>query len=156
MRGRSRGLCGEPCRVRRRPGVPGFGPLTLLILGLVAACDRGDAGPFALAPCSLGEEPTISLDISHISRASDLRPALVDAVERAALALPEGNLRSELRNALRHLSTTLGGGDTTCRLKVLSNRALARLEGLDDPGSLPDRAVIRLTLDLTRAALGPR
>lgn len=153
----------EPWPERKRPDrrsprvtIPALVTLAMASVLPITACDRDDPGPFALAPCSLGEEPATKLDIRHLSRAGDLEPALKDAAERAALALPEGDLRVEIRDAVRDLSTTLGGGDTTCRLYVLSSRALARLDRLDHPGSLPDRIVIRTTLDLTRAALEAR
>ena len=127
--------------------------LGLLVLGSLAACSDDPSEPFALAPCALADAMTPALAGGSLFTLAELEPALRDAAARLVLALPESDLRTEMEDVLVSLSGAPASADTSCRLFLLGDVALVRLDRMDHPYSLPDRAALRLTLQLARAAL---
>jgi hypothetical protein len=93
----------------------------------------------------------------QVLQTADFRAALIDAQTRLAPALPAGAAADELRAALNSLVNNLDGTgrEAGCRLAHVAVAALERQPDL--PETLPDRAALRLVLDLISAALaGPR
>ncbi len=125
----------------------------LLLVVLLGACSDDPSTPFALAPCELADATTPALPGAPVSTLSELKPALEDAATRLVTALPESNERTDLETALTGLSSAPASWDTSCRLYLVGDAALARLDQRDHPYSLPDRAALRMTLQVARAAL---
>jgi len=127
------------------------GLLVSALAALSIACSDDAPDPFALAPCD--ELPAATLSAAPRLTMEELAPALRDAATRLVLALPEGELRQDLRSTMQSLSAAPGSRDTACRLFLLSREGLDRLGGEEDPASAPDRTAIGLVLEVTRTAL---
>jgi hypothetical protein len=126
-----------------------------LVLGLFLATGCGDdqAEPL-IAPSPCDDLPRVETsEAPSPLTLQELNPALIDAADRMALALPEGRAREELRTTLYGLARQNRSGDAACNLFLASQQVMAQLDGLNDAASHPDREAIRLVLDLTLASL---
>jgi len=125
----------------------------LLLVVLLGACSDDPSKPFALAPCELADATTPALPGAPVFTLAELELALEDAATRLVTALPESEQRTDLETALAGLASAPASWDTSCRLYLVGDAALVRLDQRDHPYSLPDRAALRMTLQVARAAL---
>lgn len=136
----------------RRPS--GAAVLAAAALGLtLAACDDSPVGvdPFGTVAC---EPPPVSLvpaTVEGISR-QDLRIAVEHAATVLTSSFPGGeqaNLRAKMQPVLSELSDNPQSG--LCRALDAASAALGDLP--DTPATRPDRAAIRLILDMVALEL---
>lgn len=130
--------------------------LGALVVAFVLGCDDSPVGTdvHAPEPCILPAASVPASALTGVDRGA-VRVAVRDAEGRLATSLPEGEATDELQSALRVLDGVLAGPDaeldTGCRMVHLARTALETFE--DVPHTRPDRAAVRLVLELATATL---
>ena len=90
------------------------GLAVVLGLFLVVGCSDDQTEPL-MAPSPCDDLPTVEVSPAAAPLAlQELNPALIDAADRMALALPEGRARVELRTTLYGLARQSRSGDSRC------------------------------------------
>lgn len=135
---------------RRRRFPLRTGVVTATAVRFSACSDDGPAGPGKA--CVAPQSPVPTSVVEGLTLA-DLRVAVRNAAERNATVLPAGNTTTELHGALLTLSDNLGSAqrENACQAATKAATALARLP--DDPATLPDRAALRMVLEITAIVL---
>jgi hypothetical protein len=127
--------------------------LGVVLLGaLLAGCEPKPTGPNPPELCTLPQTPVPAAAVANLSR-EPLQAAVVDAQQRMTAALPAGSATAELRGALGQLAQSLDAGNREAGCRALNAAFDALDRQANESATLPDRAALRLVLDLTAAAL---